>query len=248
MEIQSINDADLTCTLPGQSANGSAQTWTVTPPWTFTESSRNGISYAYSTLNERTADGTEAQELNPLYVVGDFILVGELEQGRVWRDMNVDRRQWVAIESDETPVGTAVITSLINGLGPLSLNTTNCLFGSGASGGPRNEIEFTYSIDPFNDIPAIFNLYHHGLTSGAVFRPADIAFEFFCDPNGDRPRYPAGTPIGAATAYVYPNLASAVISAKEIIYYQHEGVPGNVPFPSSPAFVSGESVELRDTP
>lgn len=97
LEVRVLNAADLTCTLPGQSLNGSAKTWTVTPPWTFTESSRNGISYVYSSINERTADGTEAQELTPLYMIGDFLAVGEYEQGLVWRDMNVDGRQWAAI-------------------------------------------------------------------------------------------------------------------------------------------------------
>lgn len=87
----------LECALPGQQLNPSAQKWQVSLPWTFTELTRAGVSYVYTDLNNRTADGTEVQQLTPQYLVQDRIMVGEFEQGTAWRDLNIDGRQWAKV-------------------------------------------------------------------------------------------------------------------------------------------------------
>lgn len=87
----------LECALPGQQLNPSAQKWQVSLPWTFTPLSRDGVTYVYTDLNNRTADGTESQQLTPTYLVQDLIMVGEFEQGTAWRDLNIDGRQWAKL-------------------------------------------------------------------------------------------------------------------------------------------------------
>jgi len=87
----------LECALPDQQLNPSAQKWDVSLPWTFTVLSRDGVSYVYTDINNRTADGTEVQQLTPQYLVQDLIMVGEFEQGTAWRDLNIDGRQWAKV-------------------------------------------------------------------------------------------------------------------------------------------------------
>lgn len=87
----------LQCSLADQQLNPSAQTWDVSLPWTFTDLTRGGVSYVYTDINNRTADGTEVQQLTPQYIVQDLIMVGEFEQGTAWRDLNVDGRQWAKV-------------------------------------------------------------------------------------------------------------------------------------------------------
>ena len=87
----------LECSLPGQQLNPSAEKWLVDPPPTFTPATRNGVTYVYTDINNRTADGTEVQQLTPLYLVQDLIAVVNLEEGTNWRDLNIDGRQWAAV-------------------------------------------------------------------------------------------------------------------------------------------------------
>ena len=97
LEIKVLQADTLLCTLPGQQLNPSAQEWTVVPPWTLTELSRGGVNYVYSDINNRVADGTETQQLTPFYTATDFIMAAEYEQGTVWRDLNIDGRQWAKV-------------------------------------------------------------------------------------------------------------------------------------------------------
>lgn len=85
------------CTLPGQELNPSAIVYVVDPPWTLTEAARGAVSYAYADLNNRTADGTEVQQMTPLYIIGDNLLIAEYEQTGTWRDLNIDGRQWAKV-------------------------------------------------------------------------------------------------------------------------------------------------------
>lgn len=88
----------ITCTLPGQELNPSAQEWAVAPPWTINEASRQGVNYTYTDINNRTADSpAETQVLTPVYLLNDFLVIAEIEQGRTWRDLNIDGRQWAQV-------------------------------------------------------------------------------------------------------------------------------------------------------
>lgn len=95
LQIKTLNASDLVCTLPGLTAEPTAEQFLVALPITFTEASRGGVSYVYSTINTRTADGTESQELTPVYIVGDLIFA--MDDGAGYRDINVDGRQWAKV-------------------------------------------------------------------------------------------------------------------------------------------------------
>lgn len=100
LEIRILNTgppATLTCALPGQQLNPSAQQYTVALPLTFTETSRDGVSYVYTDINNRTADATEVQKMTPIYLVQDLILVMQLGHTGVMYDLNVDGRQWARV-------------------------------------------------------------------------------------------------------------------------------------------------------
>lgn len=69
-------------------------------PWTFSEAAREGVSYTYTSINEREAsfsDGSETQVLTPKYLTGDAVAI--FFDGLVWRDLNIDGRQWAAVEN-----------------------------------------------------------------------------------------------------------------------------------------------------
>lgn len=97
VEIKTLNADTLTCIDPGATEPTSRE-YTVELPPTFTEASRGGVSYVYSDLNHRTADGTENQELTPVYVVGDMLSIRLRDVGDGdWRDTNDDGRQWAKV-------------------------------------------------------------------------------------------------------------------------------------------------------
>lgn len=87
----------LECTIDSFSLNPSLLVYVVNPPWTLTEASRAGVSYVYTDINNRTADGTEVQKLTPEYILNDWLMIAEYEQGGIWRDLNIDGRQWAKV-------------------------------------------------------------------------------------------------------------------------------------------------------
>lgn len=98
LEIKTLNASDLTCVDPGQAANNDAREYTVLLPPTFTEASRGSVNYVYTDINNRTADGTEAQRLTPEYIVGDKIrATWRLEGNGSMIDLNIDGRQWAKL-------------------------------------------------------------------------------------------------------------------------------------------------------
>ena len=97
LEIRILNANTLTCAFPGQQLNPAAQTWEVKLPPTFTETSRDGVSYVYTDINNRTADGAEAQKLTPIYLVQDLILVQQISYTGELYDLNIDGRQWARV-------------------------------------------------------------------------------------------------------------------------------------------------------
>ena len=101
VEIRAFPEiGQIQCVTTGQvnNLNPAVQTYTVLPPWTLTEASRQGtVSYVYTDINNRTADGTEVQQLTPEYLVFDLLMIAEYEQGGIWRDMNIDGRQWAKV-------------------------------------------------------------------------------------------------------------------------------------------------------
>lgn len=97
LQIRDINTSDLTCVVPGNVLQPSAQTWTVTLPPTLTESSRDGVSYVYTDINNRTADGTETQKMTPLYIINDYVYVATVVAEGAYVDLNVDGRQWARV-------------------------------------------------------------------------------------------------------------------------------------------------------
>ena len=97
IEIKTLNAANLTCVVPGQSAAPEAFEYTVELPQTFNESNREGVTYVYTNINNRTADGTEQQRLTPTYVVGDLIMVASFTEGTGYIDINIDGRQWAKL-------------------------------------------------------------------------------------------------------------------------------------------------------
>lgn len=97
LEIRALNASTLTCHLPGQALNPSAQTWKVELPPTLTESSRDGVSYVYTDINNRTADGAEVQKLTPIYILDDTVYVATIVATGTYVDVNVDGRQWARV-------------------------------------------------------------------------------------------------------------------------------------------------------
>lgn len=101
LEVKTLNfvanASTLTCVFPGDGANPAALEYEVTLPMTFNEASRDGVSYVYSTVNVRTADGTEIQQLTPSYIVGDLIIAYFTQHEYAWRDLNIDGRQWAKV-------------------------------------------------------------------------------------------------------------------------------------------------------
>ena len=96
LEIKALGATTLTCVDPGNDA--SAREYTVAVPPTFTEASRGGVSYVYTDINNRTADGTETQKLTPEYIVGDTIRAAwRLDGDGSLIDLNIDGRQWAKV-------------------------------------------------------------------------------------------------------------------------------------------------------
>lgn len=87
----------LQCTIDSFSLDPNLLVYVVLPPRTITESSRAGVSYVYTDINNRTADGTEVQQLTPEYILNDWLLIAEYERGGIWRDLNIDGRQWAKV-------------------------------------------------------------------------------------------------------------------------------------------------------
>jgi len=96
VEIKTLNAANLICVLPG-TADPEEYDYEVELPQTFNESSRGGVTYVYTDINNRTADGTEVQQLTPIYIVGDLLMISEANDGQFWIDLNVDGRQWAKV-------------------------------------------------------------------------------------------------------------------------------------------------------
>ena len=95
VEIRILNADTLDCHLPGQALNPSAEVWTVKPPPTLTELMREAVNYVYADINTRTADGTEAQRLTPVYLLNDPLFIVPLDGE--WYDLNIDGRQWAKL-------------------------------------------------------------------------------------------------------------------------------------------------------
>ena len=74
LEIKTLNPANLTCVLPEQTLQPGVDEYTVELPQTFNEASRDGVTYTYTDINNRTADGTEIQKLTPIYLINDLIV------------------------------------------------------------------------------------------------------------------------------------------------------------------------------
>ena len=88
----------ITCTDPGEQLNPSARTYEVVLPPTFDPVTRAGVSYVYSDINNRVADGTETQQLTPEYLLQDFLYVVWNAGGNgSYVDLNMDGRQWAKV-------------------------------------------------------------------------------------------------------------------------------------------------------
>lgn len=98
LEIKTLGASTLTCVDPGAAADPQAREYTVVLPPTFTETSREGVSYTYTDINTRTADGSENQKMTPSYVVGDKIRAAyRFEGDGSLLDLNIDGRQWAKV-------------------------------------------------------------------------------------------------------------------------------------------------------
>jgi len=97
LEIQTLNAANLTCIIPDPAPDPTADLYVVELPQTFNETSRGGVTYVYTDINNRTADGTEVQQLTPSYIVGDLVVATSVLDGQFWIDMNIDGRQWARV-------------------------------------------------------------------------------------------------------------------------------------------------------
>ena len=86
----------LECVNVGQALNPSAIVYPVDLPWTLTEAARAGTTYTYTDINNRTAaNPAETQTMTPLYILGDLLLITNLDSR--WRDLNIDGRQWAKV-------------------------------------------------------------------------------------------------------------------------------------------------------
>ena len=95
LEIESIDNVNRTMIgiTPGASGHPDRAQYLIELQPIFTEPSRMGVLYDYTSLNTRTADGVEDQEITPPFVVGEnvyclfdlqisaMIFVGD---GRMW--------------------------------------------------------------------------------------------------------------------------------------------------------------------
>lgn len=101
VEIRALNAQTLTCTLGGNALNPSAFEYEVELPQTLTYlSSPGGVNYVYSDINHRVADGTENQELTPIYSINQFIVLANVrrDNGEVFYvDLNIDGRQFAKL-------------------------------------------------------------------------------------------------------------------------------------------------------
>ena len=95
LEIKTLNLANMVCTLPGKTGAAGVYEYTVELPQTFNESSGAGVTYIYTSINDRTADGTETQRLTPPYLLNDLVLAVLVRD--FWLDANVDGRQWAKV-------------------------------------------------------------------------------------------------------------------------------------------------------
>ena len=75
LEIKSIDDGAraMVGVFPGATPSVDQVAYTITLQPIFTETSRGGVTYAYTGLNTRTADATENQEITPPFVVGETV-------------------------------------------------------------------------------------------------------------------------------------------------------------------------------
>ena len=98
VEVRLVNLDTLTCIDIGEQLNPSGRAYNVELPYTFDVASRDGITYVYADLNNRTADGTEVQQMTPRYIVQDQLWVLWMPGGDgSYIDLNVDGRQWAAV-------------------------------------------------------------------------------------------------------------------------------------------------------
>lgn len=99
VEIRLVNADTLTCLdVDAGQLNPSARAYNVELPFTFTVTARGGINYVYTDLNNRTADGTEVQQMTPEYLILDQIWVLWIPGGDgSYVDLNVDGRQFAKV-------------------------------------------------------------------------------------------------------------------------------------------------------
>lgn len=95
----------LVCMHPGMFGTANAEQYDVYSPPSFSWVEHDGITYAYTDVNTRTASdgGTpETQYLTPALLVGDLLMCeavmypSGLTSTWRWSDRNVDGRQWAA--------------------------------------------------------------------------------------------------------------------------------------------------------
>lgn len=98
VEIKLLNLDSLACVDVGEGLNPAGRSYLVDLPFTFHPATRDGVSYVYADINNRTADGTEVQQLTPQYMVLDQIWVAWIPGGDgSYIDLNVDGRQWAKV-------------------------------------------------------------------------------------------------------------------------------------------------------
>ena len=69
---------------------------TVRPPFLMYVATRGAVTYTYTDMNNRVADGTENQQITPVqWVVGDILLVA-IVGGEAY-DLNLDSRAWAKV-------------------------------------------------------------------------------------------------------------------------------------------------------
>ena len=97
LEIVTLNASDLTCVIPGETDPGRFL-YTVSLPAIFTEAGRGLVSYTYTDINNRVADGSENQQLTPEFIIGEVIHVVQIDDGTAGSWIFVgDGRMWAKV-------------------------------------------------------------------------------------------------------------------------------------------------------
>lgn len=97
-QIQSVNDGprNLTCVPYGMTADPNAALFTVQLPLIFSEGSRAGNAYSYTSLNARTVNGSVTEEITPNLIVGDEALCVWETRRATWR-LIMEGRMWAEL-------------------------------------------------------------------------------------------------------------------------------------------------------